>query len=174
MNTPSALDTSVAQFEDLQHRLGLLDMVKRSLGDLLDKGVALSSQDVTDAAGRLVAGGLKPEAMASLLSQMPDKPEALQQWVQHYAELTEQREEQLESAMTAARHQMGVAGMVTLAGLLDGHAATGGSGNQQPQPSTQPQPAQPSQLSPAAGNATPEPSAPASGGAPAGNNVLGI
>lgn len=118
------LDEAMSQVADLKHRMGLMEHVKQGLAGLVKKGTSLTEDDVVNEASKLVAAGLKPDAMAALLSQMPEKPQELQDWVAKYAGMAEQRELQLESQMKEARHTAGVAGVMKLAGLLNGQGAS--------------------------------------------------
>lgn len=161
MPKTSMLDEAQSQFEDLKHRMGLLERVKNGLGTLVAKGTSLSAEDVQGEAGKLVAAGLKPQAMAALLSQMPTKPEMLQAWVQNLEDMTMEREAQLHEQMTQARHQMGVAGMISLAGLMHGASQAGQAAAQ-------------ASVSPTAAPSGSDLAPPPPAESPAGSNALGI
>jgi hypothetical protein len=112
-------DQARARFEQLAASRDTLDKVRGELGTLSDLGDTVTPEDVIKGAGKLVAHGLSPSAMAQLLAQMPDGGgEALQGWLaQHQADLG-QREAQLEPLLAQARHEMGLAGLRLVAAHL--------------------------------------------------------
>lgn len=110
----SALSAAESLFDDLSMRKGLLDKIMKGLVGLVEKGDTVGQEDVTKVAGKLVAGGLKPQAMASLLAQMPTQPEMLAKWVGNLAQMAQAREVELNQQLTLARHNMMTKALGTL------------------------------------------------------------
>lgn len=140
-------DRARGQFDKLAEARRTLDAARAELTSLTKLGDLVTPEDVIKGAGKLVAGGLSPMALAKLLSDMPEKGEELQAWLIGHVQGLEQREAQLEPVLGAARHQLGVAAMRALIG----HSVAGGqqpalagpalAGPQQ-QPSAAPNPLQ--------------------------------
>ena len=111
-----AHDRAKAQFDKLADARSMLDKVRVELTSLDKLGDLVTSEDVIKGAGKLVAAGLSPLAVAKLLSDMPEKGPAINGWLVQHATQVAGRETQLEPVLAAARHQMGVAGMRSLIG----------------------------------------------------------
>lgn len=126
-----------AVFGKLAEARSTLDKAREGLTSLRKLGDLVTQDDVIKEAGKLVAHGLSPMAMAKMLSDMPEKGEELQAWlVQHAAGLA-QREAQLEPVLAGARHEMGV----TALRALFGHEAASSmqpTGSQVPVPGPNP------------------------------------
>lgn len=127
-----AHETASAQFGKLSQAGAMLDQARVQLTSLTRLGDMVMPEDVIKAAGRLVAAGLSPLAMAKLLSDMPSDGPQLQSWLgEHVAQIT-QREQQLAPVLAAARHDLGVSAMRSLmghgAGLTDSSQTSPGTG----------------------------------------------
>lgn len=126
-----------ARYDKLSKAEGTLAKVRAEMDKLLALRDTVSEDDVIDAAAGLVAAGLTAGAVAGLLSNMPEAPQALEAWVAKHDQDVQQREAQLQQQLVLARHEMGVSAMRALIG----HSAESGGGAQAPQ-QAQPQPAQ--------------------------------
>jgi len=140
--------------DGLQARYGKLmsaDKMLRTTRGELDKlvklGDVVTMDDIVEGAGQLVAAGLDPLAMASLLADVPSTggPQALAEWLMGQDSQVKQREQQLDVVTRTIRHQMGVSAMR----VLMGHAYAGAGA--QPQMPAQ----QPNELAPGAEGASP-------------------
>lgn len=109
-----AHDTSKAQFGKLAEARGMLDRARVELESLGKLGDMITQEDVIKGAGKLVAAGLSPMALAKLLSDMPEKSEPLAAWVQGHAQQLAAREAQLDPVLAQARHGLGVTAMRSL------------------------------------------------------------
>lgn len=103
-----------AQFDKLAEARGLLDKARAELTDLGKLGDMVTSEDVIKGAGKLVAAGASPLALAKLLSDMPTEGPQLQAWLAQHSTALAQQEAQLQPVLEAARHQLGVTGMRVL------------------------------------------------------------
>lgn len=147
---------TVAQYAKLQKADVTLKKVREQLAGLADQGDAVTQEDVVDAAGKLVAHGLGPMPMASLLADMSPDGQALQTWVQQHLVGLTQRESQLAAASAQVRHQLGQSAMHLLAaqhvglerGVPMGPSANGPGLGASPMPA-----ATPNALAPGAPNA---------------------
>ena len=92
----------------------MLNSVRAELDKLTSLGDTVTSEDVIQAAGRLVAAGLTPMAMAGLLADMPEGGQALANWVAVHDQDVTQREAQLAPVHALVRHQVGVTGLHSL------------------------------------------------------------
>ncbi len=109
-------DRVKGQFDKLVEARRTLDAARVELTSLTKLGDLVTPEDVIKGAGKLVATGLSPMALAKLLSDMPEKGEELQAWLVGHIQGLEAREQQLEPVLGAARHQLGVAAMRTIIG----------------------------------------------------------
>jgi uncharacterized coiled-coil protein SlyX len=100
-----------AKYSKLSSARDLLDAVQEQMDGLASKYDTVSPEDVVTSAGKLVAAGLAPEAMAGMLADMPDNSQALQDWVAQHQKDVAQRSEQLDAMLGETRHQMGVVGL---------------------------------------------------------------
>ena len=112
----AAHDVAKAQFEKLAESRSMLDKARAELTSLSKLGDLVTQEDVIKGAGKLVAAGLSPMAVAKLLSDMPEKGTELNAWLTQHATGLAERETQLAPVLEAARHQLGVAAMKTLVG----------------------------------------------------------
>lgn len=105
-----------AQFTKLAEARSMLDKVRVELTSLDKLGDLVTSEDVIRGAGKLVAAGLSPMAMAKLLSDLPEQGPAINSWLASHAQAVAQREQQLDPVLAEARHQLGVSALRALAG----------------------------------------------------------
>lgn len=116
---PSGLDQFHGELSAQSGKLGeaakTLEKVRGVLGKLASQGDAVTAEDVIEGAGQLVAHGLSPMAMASLLADMPEGGQALQGWVQEHLQGLQQREQQLQQVQGQVRHQQSQAALHLLA-----------------------------------------------------------
>jgi len=108
--------------------------VRAGLDSLAKLGDAITSDDVIEEIGKLVAQGLSPEPLIAMMAgdpqngvpPMPESGQALAAWVQSHEQQFVQQEQQLAQVHSMAQHQLGVAGVQ---GLLIHHieAIKGGS-----------------------------------------------
>jgi len=112
-------------YKKLTEAKTLLDKVRAGMDSLAALGDMVSHEDVVKEAGKLVAAGLDPSAMASILADMPPEGEALQAWVTQHDQQIAQREQQLEQVQGLVRHEMGTSAMkvLSLAHLKEGLGA---------------------------------------------------
>lgn len=111
-----AHSTAKVQFEKLAESRSLLDKVRVEMTSLDKLGDLVTEEDVIKGAGKLVAAGLSPLALAKLMSDLPDKGPAINSWLATHAATIAQREQQLDPVLEQARHQLGVSAMRVLAG----------------------------------------------------------
>lgn len=105
-----------AQFEKLAGARTMLDKARAELTSLTKLGDLVTQEDVIKGAGKLVAAGLSPMAVAKLLSDMPEKGAELTAWLTQHAAGLAAREQQLDPVLAQGRHALGVAAMKTLVG----------------------------------------------------------
>lgn len=111
---PSPLEQLNSHYDKLQEAQEKLAEARSGLDSLVKMGDTVDVADVVKVAGRLVAKGLDPTSMVSLLSEMPDKPEMLVEWLHQHDQQLAQREEDLAKVSLVVRHQMGVEGLRAL------------------------------------------------------------
>jgi len=104
-------DQLVAKYQKASEAQAMLDKVRLQMDSLAKLGDSVTPEDVIKSAGELVAAGLEPNAMASLLADMPTNSEALQSWIAQHDQQVTQREQQLDQVHGAIQHQMGATGM---------------------------------------------------------------
>jgi len=100
--------------------------VRAGLDSLVKMGDAVTSDDVIEEIGKLVAQGLSPEPLIAMMAgdpqngvpPMPESGQALAAWVQSHEQQFVQQEQQLAQVHSMAQHQLGVAGVQ---GLLIHH-----------------------------------------------------
>lgn len=103
------------QFDALAKAKGTLDKIRAELTQLASLGDSVTEEDVIKSAGKLVAHGIAPVAMAGVLSGMPPSGgQALAGWVQQQAQAMEAKEAQLVPMLETARHGLGVMAMHSL------------------------------------------------------------
>jgi hypothetical protein len=114
-----------AAYDQTGKALGILDHMRQGLERLADKGDMVTPEDIISEAGKLVAHGIDPMALAGVLAEMPEQGggEALGGWVMSHAIQAAQAEQQVMAAHEAARHQMGVTALHVIMAHDAGHRA---------------------------------------------------
>lgn len=112
-----------AAYDQTGKALGILDHMRKGLERLSDKGDMVTSEDIISEAGKLVAHGIDPMALAGILAEMPQEGggEALGGWIMSHAIQAAQAEAQVMAAHEAARHQMGVTALHVIMAHDAGH-----------------------------------------------------
>lgn len=103
-----------SHYDKLSEADSKLKIARSGIDSLVKMGDTVSVEDVVKVAGKLVAKGLDPGAMASLLSEMPEKTELLVAWLEQHDKQLASREADLERVQLVVRHQLGVEGLRTL------------------------------------------------------------
>jgi hypothetical protein len=104
-------DDLMAKYAKLQKAGQILDTSISGLVRLAELGDTIEQADVVHESGVLVAEGIDAAAMASMLAEMPEKGDLLQEWVNgHLADMA-QRQAQLQFVTRAVRQEIGVASM---------------------------------------------------------------
>lgn len=110
------LNQSIAKYRVGQRAQQVVDHLRGELDNLMDMGDVVRPEDVIGAAGRLVGKGVGPQQLAELLSSMPTVGgEGLASWVRMHDATMRQVEMALSKENDMSRHQMGIAGMRSLA-----------------------------------------------------------
>ena len=90
--------------------------LRSGLDKLLQLGDMVTPEDVMDEAGKVVARGIAPQDMASLLSTMPTLGgQQLQGWLAIHDATLRDHEAQLQSAVDLARHRTSVSALHAMA-----------------------------------------------------------
>lgn len=110
----------VGAYAKLKEARGRMDVIQNVLGKLVELGTNVSPDDVVDSAGKIVAAGVSPEGMASMLAEMPEQPELLAAWLAEHKGVIDQKEKELDLVTRNVQHEMGVQ---ALRGLLGQQAA---------------------------------------------------
>jgi hypothetical protein len=120
-----------AAFEQTSKAVTQMDHVRKGLERLSDRGDMVTPEDVIAEASKLVAHGIDPAALASILADMPQEGggEALGGWVTAHAVSAAQAEQQLMQARAVAQHELGVSAVHMLT-AHDVHRAVTGPGPQ--------------------------------------------
>jgi len=123
-----------AQLDKLHTALEQTDSLKDEFAGLEKLGPNVGPDDVLEAAGRGVEGGLDPMAMASILSDMPQAGPAIQSWLQQHSQNLAKTEQQIQQQAAVTAHSLGVSAMKVIAAHTLRHhglnvvAARGGGG----------------------------------------------
>ena len=127
-----------AAFDKTGSATTMLDRVRTGLTQLAALGDLVTPEDVVGEAGKLVAHGADPLALAGLLADMPQNGggQALAGWVNQHATVVAQREAQVAQAHAAAKHALGVSALH----VLQAHGVAGVGSGAAPAP---PQPTAP-------------------------------
>jgi hypothetical protein len=120
-----------AAFEQTSKAVAQMDHVRKGLEKLSDRGDMVTPEDVIGEASKLVAHGIDPMALASILADMPQEGggEALGGWITAHAVSAAQAEQQLMQARAVAQHELGVSAVHMLT-AHDVHRAVTGVGPQ--------------------------------------------
>lgn len=118
---------SVAQFDQTTKALKKLDAIRKGLERLQDKQDLVTMDDVVDEAGKLVAHGIDPMALAGMLADAPQQGggEALGGWVASHAQTAAMGEQRLMIQNNIARHQMAVSAIHLLTAHANAQAMMG-------------------------------------------------
>lgn len=123
-----------------------LDSVRNELDKLVAMGDSITSDDVLEGMSKLVAGGVDPKQLLSMIAgnpdsgvpPMPESGEALAGWIGQQDQLIKTNEAQASKAQAIAQHQQGVAAMRLLAGhAIMGRAPAPATAASPPNPLTQ-------------------------------------
>jgi hypothetical protein len=110
------LNQSVAAYRTGQRAQQVLDHLREELDGLMDMGDVVGPDDIIGAAGRLVGKGIGAQQLATLLATMPTVGgQGLASWVRMHDLTIRQAEASLAQHNKIAQHNMGVAGMRSLA-----------------------------------------------------------
>lgn len=110
------LNQAVARYRVGQRAQQVVDHIREELDSLMDMGDVVRPEDVIGAAGRLVGKGIGAQQLAELLASMPTMGgEGLASWVRMHDQTIRQTEMALQKETDMSRHQMGIAGMRSLA-----------------------------------------------------------
>lgn len=109
------LENISAAYDKLMEATKKMARIRSGLDGLVALGDTISTEDVVKSAGKMVAAGMTPEGMATVLADMPEKPEQLMEWIgQHDADVRK-READLSAMTKQVRHQLGTMAMGQLA-----------------------------------------------------------
>lgn len=117
-----------AVLENTGKALKQLDVIRKGLEKLADKQDVITMQDVIEEAGKLVAHGIDPVALAGVLADAPQEGggEALGGWVQSHAQTAMVAEQNLIQQHNLARYQMGVSAVHLLMAHANAQHLMGG------------------------------------------------
>lgn len=120
-------DSAKAQYDKLKAVMAKSAAVRSELDTLAKLGDQVGPEDVIQGAGRLVAAGLDPHALAGLLADMPTNGgAALSQWVQMHDQGAREGEAQMAPQLAQARHAMGLSALRLMSATHPSFATTGG------------------------------------------------
>lgn len=108
------LNTATARFNKVSQSMQMLEAVRKEFDKLTAMGDTVSMDDVIKGAGVLVSRGLSAPAIAGILADAPDNPQALQAWVSRLDNAVIQQTAQREMELKLTRHAMAVAGLKSL------------------------------------------------------------
>lgn len=115
---------SQARYAKIDKADKTMQLVRSSLDKLTSMGDAVTQDDVLDHMADLVAKGIDPKQLTSLMAgnpqtgapPMPFAGGPLSQWLQQQDQTLQQQEQQLAGHVALSRHDMGVAAMHALVG----------------------------------------------------------
>lgn len=124
-----------AMYEETGKALKQLDHIRKGLERLADKQDVVTMEDVVEEAGKLVAHGIDPVALAGILADAPQEGggEALGGWVATHAQTAAQGEQAMIVQHNIAKHDMGVSAIHMLMASENANGMMG----QMPQPPQQ-------------------------------------
>lgn len=107
-----------AMYQNLSQTQSKLAMVGDSLAKLVKLGPAVTVDDVMEQARGLVAAGVEPKALASVLADMPPGQggEPLAGWVIQHSQTVAQRAQALAPLLAQSRQELGASAIRLLAG----------------------------------------------------------
>lgn len=108
--------------------LNKVDLIRKGLEKLSDKQDLVTMDDIVDEAGKLVAHGIDPVALAGILADAPQEGggEALGGWVASHAQTAMIGEQNLIQHTSLMRHRMGVSAMHLLMAHANAQNLMGG------------------------------------------------
>ena len=129
-----------AAFDKTTEAVRRADQVRKVLQGLAEKSDQVTQEDVIEAAGKLVAGGEDPLAMAGLLADMPQEGggQALAGWVAQHAQQAAQMEQQVMQAHRAVAHEVGTSAIHMMQAIGKGQGPGGASAPTAPAPTLNP------------------------------------
>ena len=101
-------NVSAGHMDKMDQALGTLKKVRAELDTLHGLGDAVSAEDIVKMGGGLVAAGLSPESVASLISEAPPSGDALVAWIAKQDQDVTQREQQAQAMQRQVQHHAGV------------------------------------------------------------------
>lgn len=104
---PPTLDEALKGLVEARHRM---DVVREQLDHLMKLGDMVKPEDVVESAGKAVAEGVSPEGMAAMLSEMPEQPEQLAEWIAQHDQEIRVKEQQLTEVTQVVSHKLAVQG----------------------------------------------------------------
>jgi predicted component of type VI protein secretion system len=113
----NAQDEAQAKWAKVTESETRLAAVRGVMDQLTQMGDMVTPEDVVKGAGRIVAAGMSASAVAGLLADMPEQPQALQAWVAQQDQGVRQREAQLQQVKASVGHELGVKSLKLLMGL---------------------------------------------------------
>lgn len=104
---------NLAFYKQTGQALKRLDVIRKGLERLADKQDMVTMDDIVDEAGKLVAHGIDPMALAGMLADAPQEGggEALGGWVASHAQTAMLGEQRVMQQHAMAQYQMGVSAM---------------------------------------------------------------
>lgn len=119
---------NLAFYKRTGETLKKLDVIRKGLERLSDKQDMVTMDDIIDEAGKLVAHGIDPMALAGLLADAPQEGggAALGGWVASHAQTAMMGEQQAMIQHTNARYQMGVSAVHMLMAHANAQNMMGG------------------------------------------------
>lgn len=131
----AGLDSARAQFDKVSDTSRKMSLVGDGLASLAKLGNLVEPDDVIRESSKLVASGIDPHQLASLLAQMPQTGgEPLQAWLMGHIQALAQAQAQFEPIHESSRHQLAQAAL----GVLLGHHLGAPAGGQQAGPGAPP------------------------------------
>jgi hypothetical protein len=117
-----------ALFSQTGQALKKIDVIRKGLERLADKQDVVTMDDIIDEAGKLVAHGIDPMALAGILADAPQEGggEALGGWVASHAQAAAQGEQAMMQQHTLARHNMGVSAIHLIMAHTNAQMMNGG------------------------------------------------
>lgn len=106
---------SRAQLNKLEEVAARQRAVREQMNHLKTLGDLVSEEDVVSAASKIVAAGVPPMEIATILADMPSGAEALKEWIVGQEAQFAQKEAQLGAMMGMIRHNTGLAALRLLA-----------------------------------------------------------
>lgn len=128
---------AAAQLSGLQKARAMTDHLRGELSKLTALGDNVTPEDVIKGAGVIVGKGGDPMALANLMADMPMGGQAINGWLQQHVATLDVNEKKLDGAITAARHQAGVAALHHIAMRHIASAFEGASASAAPQPNVE-------------------------------------